>query len=251
MIIYLVTNLINSKVYVGKTERTLQERWNSHCREAYCKNCKSYFHRSIKKHGKDSFLCRCLIKTADKNELNNLEISYIAKYDSMNPKIGYNGTIGGTGGRLNKNSLLKLSNSLKKRWEGIPRPVSEETKQKISIANMGHKTSNATRIKISNIHKGKIASEETRQKMSASGKIKIFTEEHRKHLSDSLKNRVFTEKWRNSLIIARAKHPPMSEETKMKISKARMGQIRSEETKQKIRNTMYTNNRLKIMIRTK
>ena len=30
--IYKITNLINQKVYIGKTERNIETRWKEHCR---------------------------------------------------------------------------------------------------------------------------------------------------------------------------------------------------------------------------
>lgn len=32
--IYKITNLINNKVYIGKTERTVNERWKDHVKNA-------------------------------------------------------------------------------------------------------------------------------------------------------------------------------------------------------------------------
>ena len=34
-VIYKITNDINSKVYIGKTEFTIEKRFNEHCRDAY------------------------------------------------------------------------------------------------------------------------------------------------------------------------------------------------------------------------
>lgn len=50
-IIYKITNLVNNKVYIGQTERTLKERWGQH---KYSKGCK-YLHNAILKYGAESF----------------------------------------------------------------------------------------------------------------------------------------------------------------------------------------------------
>ena len=52
--IYLITNLINNKKYVGKTVQALQQRFNMHCVEGSNKNC--FLHNAIKKYGTDNFI---------------------------------------------------------------------------------------------------------------------------------------------------------------------------------------------------
>ncbi len=50
--------------------------------------------------------------------------------------------------------------------EKIKRPLSEETKRRISVANLGKKRNNAFRLRLSEVNKGKVLSEETKKKMS-------------------------------------------------------------------------------------
>ena len=45
-IIYKITNLINGKVYIGKTTRTIEKRWQEHC---YCKD-NDLLHNAIRKY---------------------------------------------------------------------------------------------------------------------------------------------------------------------------------------------------------
>ena len=37
--IYLITNKINGKQYVGKTENTIDERWREHCNDYQREHC--------------------------------------------------------------------------------------------------------------------------------------------------------------------------------------------------------------------
>ena len=60
---------------------------------------------------------------------------------------------------------------------------SEETRKRISIANMGHAVSTETRKRISIANKGKKLSEETRKRLSIANKGKKRSEETRKRLS--------------------------------------------------------------------
>ena len=40
--VYKVTNLLNNKVYIGITTKTIEERWKCHIDTAYTKNSKDY-----------------------------------------------------------------------------------------------------------------------------------------------------------------------------------------------------------------
>lgn len=62
MIIYKVTNLITNKSYIGLSTRTLQERKLEHLRHLDSEN--TYFHRAIKKYGKENFSWEIIDDTA-------------------------------------------------------------------------------------------------------------------------------------------------------------------------------------------
>lgn len=96
--IYLITNLINGKVYVGKTTGTLENRWKQHV-EAASRNIDTHLYRAIRKYGAENFKIESLYY-GDEN-LNELERYYIKQYNSFqNPTVGYNETRGGDGIRL-------------------------------------------------------------------------------------------------------------------------------------------------------
>lgn len=91
--IYLISNDINNKVYVGQTIQTLNKRFNGHC--CYSKSDRSvnmYIKRAIHKYGKDKFHIT-LIEECPINLLNDREKYWIDFYDSYNN--GYNLTKGG------------------------------------------------------------------------------------------------------------------------------------------------------------
>lgn len=91
--IYLITNDINSKVYVGQTIQSLKKRFNGHC--CYSKSDKSvnmYIKRAIHKYGRDKFHISLLEECPIEN-LNSREKYWIDFYDSYNN--GYNLTKGG------------------------------------------------------------------------------------------------------------------------------------------------------------
>ena len=93
--IYLITNDINSKVYVGQTIQTLNKRFNGHC--CYSKSDRSvnmYIKRAIHKYGRDKFHIQ-LIEECPVNILNEREKYWINFYNSY--YNGYNATLGGDG----------------------------------------------------------------------------------------------------------------------------------------------------------
>lgn len=106
--IYIITNDINNKVYIGQTIQTLKKRFNGHC--CYSKSDRSssmYIKRAIHKYGKDKFHIS-LIEECPIDSLNEREIYWIGKYDSYNN--GYNLTLGGQSS--NSFSINKLLNTV-------------------------------------------------------------------------------------------------------------------------------------------
>lgn len=90
--IYLITNDVNSKVYVGQTIQTLNKRFNGHC--CYSKSDRSsnmYIKRAIHKYGRDKFHIT-LIEECPIDLLNEREKYWISFYNSYNE--GYNLTKG-------------------------------------------------------------------------------------------------------------------------------------------------------------
>ena len=97
MIIYLVTNTINGKVYVGKTSGSLVRRWKRHCNAAKQPSPPMHLSCAIRQYGSDAFRVEQIASATSENELNELEREQIQKYRSHLPGIGYNHTLGGDG----------------------------------------------------------------------------------------------------------------------------------------------------------
>jgi group I intron endonuclease len=96
MIIYLATNTRNGKKYVGQTCRTLARRWQLH-QNAAARGEGSHFQRAIRKHGAAAFTLTTIWVAESEQELNEMEIRFIATLNTRSPE-GYNGTAGGEGG---------------------------------------------------------------------------------------------------------------------------------------------------------
>ena len=104
--IYLTTNLVNGKIYIG--QHIAQEfEPNKYIGSGIL------LKKAIKKYGKDNFknelLCECL----SQSELDEKEIYFISKFDSQNPEIGYNLCAGGVD-KTNRN-LVSINNGIEEK----------------------------------------------------------------------------------------------------------------------------------------
>ena len=152
-IVYRHTNPYNGKIYIGMTGQKPLRRWD--CGRGYIGN--KYFYRAIKKYGWDNFYHEILCDGLTLEEANRIERFLIAKYDSANPKKGYNIDLGGNGvGSRSQLTREKLSKSHKgqKAWNK-GRPHSEETRDRIREALKGGHLSKETCAKMSSSRTGK------------------------------------------------------------------------------------------------
>src|ERR1700733_9975387 len=120
--IYLVTNTVNNKVYVGKTSQKLVRRWKHHV--SHAPDNDYHFHRAIMKYGPEAFTIQVLDTVRTNEEANGCEESWIALYEATDPRFGYNGTTGGDGVPLTDATKKKLSIAM----TGMPRPESARKK---------------------------------------------------------------------------------------------------------------------------
>jgi len=96
--VYIHTNLINNKQYVGQTKRSAYSRWGEHG-ENYCRTNKhgeyTKFGEAIIEYGWDNFSHEIIFDNLTSEEADVLEISLINELDTFNN--GYNSTLGGKG----------------------------------------------------------------------------------------------------------------------------------------------------------
>jgi group I intron endonuclease len=155
MIIYKVTNKINGMVYIGQTIFSLKKRKENHIwlSETEGKSL-GYFHRAIKKYGTKNFEWEVLCQCASIDDLNKLEMYYIALYNTF--ENGYNLTMGGGGSAGHKHDKI--------------------TKKKLSVLKLGIMHSKAHNKKISKSRTGQRLTEETKAKIASklSGKGNPF-----------------------------------------------------------------------------
>lgn len=170
-IVYMATNIITGKKYIGITKQALNGRKKGHRHNA--NKMKNHpFYNTWRKYGEENFVWEILKECEDINEAVMLEERYIGELNTISPN-GYNLMAGGL---------------LPPNMKG--RPKSEEHKRKIGEANKGKTIDEETRKKLIERlkghtpwnkgkkncqvawNKGKEHSEETRKKISIANKGK-------------------------------------------------------------------------------
>lgn len=156
--VYIHTNKINNKVYIGITSRHPKDRWGVNG-SGYSMKRQPVFRRAIDKYKWDNFEHIIFAENLSEQDAKHTEVLLIAMYKSNccrynNPSFGYNMTDGGDGSR------------------GYV--MSEDARQRMSEAKAGIKFTEEHKRRIAESHKGKIVSDETRRKLSNS-KLGKFT----------------------------------------------------------------------------
>lgn len=225
MYIYKVTNTINGKIYIGLCTNQPHES------EDYLGSGVLIL-KAISKYGKENFRKEILEQGIENiQKLNEREIFWIEKHNSIDRNVGYNISEGGSGTKGVKKTLEEKE---RLRNLNLGKKQSTETIEKRAKKTRGLKRTEETRRKISTYYKNKFSdpsshpmygkkhSEETRKKMSESHKGipgKIPSEETRKKMSESQKGK------------------KLSKETKEKIGNLKRGvtgHLHSEETRKKM-----------------
>jgi hypothetical protein len=104
--IYKITNLINRKIYIGKSLIPNENYYGSGLQIT----------AAIEKYGKNNF-SKYIIEECAEDILDSREVFWIEKLDARNPLVGYNISIGGTGGNhywksLDEDEKIELRNKI-------------------------------------------------------------------------------------------------------------------------------------------
>lgn len=92
--LYVITNKVNGKKYVGKTYDSVSNRWRDHLKKSKSELNRPLY-RAIAKYGSDSFVVETIAEYPE-NDLEAQEELLIAKLGTFG-KNGYNATKGGDG----------------------------------------------------------------------------------------------------------------------------------------------------------
>lgn len=162
--IYKIINILNNKIYIGYSIN-IYRRWEDHKRLL-----KKNTHHSIKlqnaynKYGVNSFVFE-IIEECDKKYIVKREQYYIDLFDSYNN--GYNCL---PKARSTFGRILTNETRIKMSLAQIGKKLTEEQKIKIGISNKGKKHSKESKIKMSLSKKGYKVSDEAKKKMSKAKK---------------------------------------------------------------------------------
>lgn len=127
--IYLITNLVNGKQYVGQTTSSLKLRFNRHFWDSKYK--KTYIAKAINKYNKNNFRIEEIDIAYNQTQLNIVEAVYISWFNTLAPN-GYNLVNFSNKGQCSQQTRdklkiianhpknLKLSSEKGKKLRGIP-----------------------------------------------------------------------------------------------------------------------------------
>ena len=97
--IYKITNLINGKLYIGKTSNSIEERWQEHISDSQRERCiKRPLYDAFNKYGIKNFQIEEIEQVEDDELACQREIYWIDKlrtYIGFDDCNGYNATLGG------------------------------------------------------------------------------------------------------------------------------------------------------------
>jgi group I intron endonuclease len=207
-IIYLVTNTVNGKVYVGQTIKPLHSYIRDCMKQALRgSTTKPRLYNAIRKYGRSAFTV-CTLESVPVDGLDAAEIKWIRHYESFSdPSKGYNLTVGGGGRR------------------GYV--VSDNTRQKISVAQRGCKShmwgkthSPEWKEQMSAFHTGRPKSEAQRRKQSLRqlGQHSTMSTEARARLAERSRGNTYCLGKKRTL------------ESRQRMSESRKGRKQSAET---------------------
>ena len=215
--VYKITNTVNNKSYIGIS---IHEPEKGRIKRHLSGQGNRIIANAVKKYGKDAFTYEVLEANVFDEFLPDLEVAYIANFNTVAPH-GYNLDSGGYHAIPSEKARRKMSEAHKGKKR---KPHSAETRRKISEAHKGRKRSEEARRNMSEAHKGRGLSKKHRQKISEAMKGKDRSEEHRSKLSEAMKGKTHTAEARRKMSEAKngKKHPnfgkSLSAETRRKIS---------------------------------
>ena len=129
--IYLLTNTVNKKKYVGQTTRLMSVRWTEH--QSHARSTKGPLQNALRKYTPENFSIDVLCLCESQLELDEMEKYYVNIYNTWAPH-GYNLKAGNGHGAWSDEIKSKISLARTGQKRG---PVSEEVRERMSAAQRG------------------------------------------------------------------------------------------------------------------
>jgi len=143
--IYKIKNLLNGKEYVGQTTKaSVYLRFNEHCKET---RNNRHISSAIRFYGKENFTVEELASANNQNELNELEVFYVNKLNTLSP-AGYNHRAGGfQNGKCSEELKAKISLAKAGKPVYVRRGEVRSLEQRLKISrSLGGKQIKATNV---------------------------------------------------------------------------------------------------------
>ena len=128
-IVYVVTNTVNGKQYVGQTTQALAKRWAGHTSRSN-KQCRALWN-AIQKYGAGAFTLATVDSGTDKDDLDAKETEWVSRLGTVSP-AGYNLTTGGGSSGKPSPETIEL-----RRMALLGHTTSQETRDLIRAAQVG------------------------------------------------------------------------------------------------------------------
>lgn len=197
--IYKITNILNNQVYIGQAIN-IQNRIREH-KELLNRNCHTNNHlqRAWNLYGAKNFIFS-VVEICDEKMLTQKEQFWIDFYGGINSNKTYNQRDAGSHGTHSEETKLKISNTQRSVPKKPGRKVSETGKLSLSLSHIGKHPSNETRQKMSIAQRGKKHTEETKRKIAEKNKQRyVDNPELRNEISKRMTGRIFSEEHRYKL----------------------------------------------------
>lgn len=128
-IVYVVTNTVNGKQYVGQTTQALAKRWAGRTSRSN-KQCRALWN-AIQKYGAGAFTLATVDSGTDKDDLDAKETEWVSRLGTVSP-AGYNLTTGGGSSGKPSPETIEL-----RRMALLGHTTSQETRDLIRAAQVG------------------------------------------------------------------------------------------------------------------
>lgn len=173
--LYVISNRVNNKLYIGITEHTAEARLLEHLSVARCGRG-YYLHNAIRRHGVNAFSISTLYVYPSIDDAKAAEIETIAALRAFGYRL-YNIKDGGCAHNVGASALRGRSRSAETRAKIAAtlkgHAVSDTARSKMAAAKLGKKRSPEIGARIGAKHRGMKRSDETRARMSLAQKARF------------------------------------------------------------------------------